>query len=279
MSRPTQPTLHAITYLAPGLPLEFFERVTRALADALGREITLESDERSSGPMHGDRDPFAAGRADIGFLCSPSYLYLRSLPEPTVELVPTGFVFEDPRNEGRPVYFSDVIVRADRDAARLDDFATGVFGFNDTCSLSGYFAAKQELARRFDNTSFFEREVCTGSHAASIDAVLAGDIDLAAIDSNVLATLLRETPTLADGLRVLESWGPHPIQPVVVRVGLEPELANGIAAALQRLVDEADTADALRGLGLVGCAPIDDTVYADERAALEGLGELGPRCS
>lgn len=64
--------LRALTYLAPGLPLEFFEEVTAHLATRLGRELRLASECRSSGPMHGDLDPFRAGEADLGFLRSRS---------------------------------------------------------------------------------------------------------------------------------------------------------------------------------------------------------------
>ena len=92
MAELAEPPLRAITYLSPGIPLEFFERVFRSLERVVGRRFVLERDERSSGPMHGETDPFSVGRADLGFLCSPSYLYLRALPEPSVVLVPVGWI-------------------------------------------------------------------------------------------------------------------------------------------------------------------------------------------
>ena len=61
MAGPAKPPLRAITYLSPGIPLEFFELVTRYLARSVGREPRLESDGRISGPMHGEHDPFASG--------------------------------------------------------------------------------------------------------------------------------------------------------------------------------------------------------------------------
>lgn len=279
MAEPAQPPLRGLTYLSPGIPLEFFELVVRHLGRALGRAPFLESDARVSGPMHGDHDPFAAGQADLGFVCSPSYLYLRSLPQPSVELVPVGFVFGDPRNRGLPHYFSDVIVRADRGCAALEDLRGGVFGFNDPCSLSGYFAARQELACCAPGDGFFAREVCTGSHAASIAAVLAGEVDAAAIDSNVLALAARGRPHLRDRLRVVASWGPYPIQPIVLGSRLFGELGARVSAALLDMPADPEAGPALRRFGLERCVPIDDALYAEERAALERLGQLRLRRS
>ncbi|MDA1266401.1 MAG: PhnD/SsuA/transferrin family substrate-binding protein, partial [Planctomycetota bacterium] len=211
MKRP----LRAITYLSPGIPLGFFEHLAELLATSVGRPVEIQTEERISGPMQGDHDPFAAGAADLGFLCAPSYLYLVAQPAPSVELLPAAFVFRDPRNAGRPVLFSDVIVRADSGAHCLDDLRGTRFGFNDRCSLSGYYSLRQELRARGLADRFFREERCTGSHHASIEAVRAGSVEVAAIDSNVLLLESRRRPELADQLRILETWGPFPIQPIV----------------------------------------------------------------
>ncbi|MEM9381598.1 MAG: PhnD/SsuA/transferrin family substrate-binding protein [Planctomycetota bacterium] len=265
--------LRALTYLAPGLPLELFQAVVDHVGRSIGRRIELVSESRHSGPMHGDHDPFAAGEAEIGFLCSPSYLYLTSGGAPTVELVPAGFVFDDPRNAGGPHYFSDVVVRGDRGESALADLRGAVLGFNDTCSMSGYYAALKAV-----EDGFFGAEVCTGSHAASIDALLGGEIDVACIDSNVLALERAARPDLARELRVVESLGPHPIQPVVVRGDLAAELAPAIAEALLGLARNASARERTAAFGLRSFAPITDDLYAEERRAFERLGFLFERC-
>lgn len=264
--------LRALTYLAPGIPIAFFERITEYLARELACEVQLSMKSRISGPMHGEADPFAENRADIGFLCSPSYLYLRAKERPSVELVPAGFVFHDPRARGAPVYFSEVVLRADHPAREFVDLEDSVWGYNDECSLSGYFSALQKLNELGYDGSFFGRRVRTGSHHESIDAVLSGAIDGAAIDSTVLATILRERPGARAMLRVLDSWGPFPIQPVVVRSELGSPLAVRIAEALLAL--SAD--QGLSTFGFDRCAPIDDAAYAEERRALCALGQLDP---
>ena len=67
---------------------------------------------------------------------------------------------------------------------------------------------------------FFDLVCCSGSRVNSIEAVILGEADAAAIDSNVLRVRLKEVPGLRQKLRGNESWGPFPIQPVVVRSAL-----------------------------------------------------------
>src|SRR5205814_7164711 len=92
--------LHIISYLAPSIPAEFFRLIARDL------DATLEFNETISGPLQGDDEPFTSGRADVGFVCAPTYRWLR----PKVELLPLP-VPGDPRADGRPIYFGDVIAR------------------------------------------------------------------------------------------------------------------------------------------------------------------------
>lgn len=266
--------LRATTFLAPGIPLRFFEVLTEYLSRVLDREIQLSSESRSSGPMRGHFDPFAADRCDLGFLCSPSYLYLSRQAHPSVDLVPAGFVFRDPRYRGRPVYYSELVVRADQPAQRLSDLAGVAWGFNDECSLSGYFAALQSLHQMGTGPDFFGQRVRTGSHRASIAAILDGGIGAAAIDSNVLALFRREFPEAARDLRVIESWGPFPIQPVVVRRGLPGLEPQRIARALSGIHTDAEAAAVLSEFLFERCAPLEDAAFRDEYRALCELGQL-----
>jgi len=274
---PPHSALRALTYLAPSLPLRLFELVCIHVGRALDRAVVLETELRSSGPMHGDVDPFqdrAEPRADLGFLCSPSYLWLSSRPCPSVELVPAAFVFNDPRAAGAPLYFSDVVVRVDHPANRFTDLEGSVWGFNDECSLSGYFATQQELAALGCSGDFFARRERTGSHLASLEALLSGRIDGAAIDSTALLLARRARPELDAGLRVIASFGPFPVQPLVVRSGLAPFLREGLAEALLSFGETGEGVEARARFGLESFARVSDADYDAERDALRGLGML-----
>ena len=205
--------LHIISYLSPSIPAEFFRMVAADL------EATLEFNEAISGPLAGDEEPFTTGRADVGFVCSPTYRWLQQ----KVELLPLPVPL-DPRAAGRPVYFGDVIVRADTGFHRFEDLRGRRWAFNDRNSRSGWFSM---LERAGEN--FFERCIHSGSHLQSIEMVRSGAADAASIDSNVI---LRVN---AKGLHVLESWGPFAIQPSIVRANLDAHEKNRVAHSLLTL--------------------------------------------
>src|SRR5262245_37200422 len=160
------------TYLAPSLPAALFLRVARQLGRALGEPVALHCETRASGPARGGPDPFSSGEADVGFLCAPSCGWL--LSQGSVEVLAAP-LFDDPRCAGRPLYFSDVIVRRDAPFSRAAELRGRAFAFNDPCSLSGYFSVLREFGADFFGA--FEE---SGSHLNSIARVLEGGCDAAA---------------------------------------------------------------------------------------------------
>ena len=114
---------------------------------------------------------------------------------------------------------------------------------------------------------------CSGSHLNSMQMVARGEVDAAAIDSNVLGIKLRSAPELRGRLRVIETWGPFPIQPVVLRSGLHPRLKDRLRAALLAIGEDAPAPPALAGFGLQRFAPVTYGHYAPERVALQQVRE------
>src|SRR5215212_3279106 len=250
--------LRLLTYLAPGLPLPLFGAVAdhlRRSPELGGRGIALASEERVSGPEQSsvDRseDPFSRGEADVGFLCAPTYLRLREREHPPAELLGVAPVFVDQRARGKPVYFCDVIVRRDSPARSFWDLKGSAWAYNDPCSLSGHGGLAARLGSPEKAGRFVGRTIQSGSHPASVRLVAKGGADVASIDSNVLSILQEEqTPTLGDEVRVLESWGPYPIQPVVVRADLDPALKVALRESLLRTEDDPLTRPKLEALGV-----------------------------
>jgi phosphonate transport system substrate-binding protein len=255
--------LRLLTYLSPGLPLALFAAVAdhlRRCPDLGGRGIALASEERVSGPEQGlvDRseDPFSRGEADVGFLCAPTYLGLREREHPPAELLGVAPVFADERACGKPVYFCDVIVNRGSSVRSFRDLKGGTWAYNDPCSLSGHGALAARLGSGATAGKFFGQMIRSGSHPASVRLVADGGADAASIDSNVLAILLGRTPGLRDKVRILESWGPYPIQPVVVRTGLDSALKGALRESLLRTEADPLTRPALEAFGLKRFAAI-----------------------
>lgn len=247
--------LRCATWLAPGLPLGLFELVSSEIAHALGTEAVLESFTASSGPDPDD-DPFARDEFDVGFMCAPSYRRLSTPSPPSVRLVPAAAVFMDERNDGCPVYFVELMARAGLAAVSLQELKGMRIGFNDHQSLSGLHAFNEQVeAVGLDASSF--TMVHTGGHHQSIAMLESGRLDAASIDSNTLLAM----GGAPNGLRVLETWGPFPIQPVVARSSLLDTTRDIMANALLALDEHAESARALRRFHVERFAPVTDADY------------------
>lgn len=257
-----------MTYLSPGIPRAFFEAVVEHLRRPLGQRASLSVEPWVSGPMRGAWDPFSKGEADVGFMCAPSFFWLREPECPPVELLGAAPVFEDERAAGRPVYFSEVVVRRDSPARSFLDLRGSSWAYNDPCSLSGFLNMLKKLAEMGEDGEFFRRVCCSGSHLNSMGLISRGEMDAAAIDSNVLRIKLQSSPELGERLRVIESWGPFPIQPVVIRSGLHPELKERLRAILLSIGADPHVSPTLAGFGLERFAPVNYEHYAPEEQAL-----------
>lgn len=258
--------LRFITYLSPGIPRAFFEAVVGHVGRELGMRASLSAESRVSGPARGGDDPFSGGEADAGFMCAPPFFWLREQESPPVELAGAAPVFQDGRAPGRAVYFSEVIVRRECPARSFHELRGRSWAYNDPCSLSGYHNLLKKLAEMGEDEGFFDRVCRSGSHLSSMAMVVGGEVDATAVDSNVMRIALRSDPQLSERLRVVESWGPFPIQPVVLRSDLNSKLKDHVRAALLSI--DPSTSPVLAGFGLERFAPVTYEHYASEERVL-----------
>ena len=239
--------LRLITYLSPSIPAAFYELI----AEELGAELLFE--ERISGPLAGDDEPFSRGAADLGFVCSPSFRYLNAR-ERVVDLLPLPVPL-DGRSAGQPVYFADVVVRAGSGLHSFEDLRGRRWAYNDRNSKSGWFSM---LGRITPNApaAFFGELIHAGSHLRSLELVVRGDADAAAIDSNVLALQRHLYPEL----RELESWGPFPIQPAIIRALLPATVRARVSSKLLTMHERH--AESLARFGIARFASGSECDYA-----------------
>lgn len=224
--------MRLVSYLAPGYPAALFE----ALVEVIDVELAFEVGRSGPDPLS---DPFASGAADLGWLCSTSFVELTTAGHRSVDLVGIAWVPDDPDAAGEPVYFSDVVVGPDSNVTGIDDLAGLRIGCNDPASLSGFHALRIELDRRGHDPENFADLVMTGGHHHSIDRLLAGEVDAAVIDSIVRTRRARQWPEVAR-LRLVERLGPWPTQPLVMRTGIADEDARVIKKKLLAANDDPE---------------------------------------
>lgn len=178
-----------------------------------------------------------AGDIDLGWVCGAYYVNMVARPEPTIELLAAP-VMAGERYGGRPVYFSDVVVRADSPFAAFADLRGAAWAINEPGSHSGYGVVAWHLARLSETWDFFGSVSVSGAHQRSLELILQGEVDAAAIDSTVLETELRARPHLARQIRIIAALGPSPIPPVVVQRHLPPALRSQLRHLLATLHDD-----------------------------------------
>jgi phosphonate transport system substrate-binding protein len=259
--------LRFATFLAPGmLP------VYQAVADEVGRRLDVATEL----VVETDVEAWAADRNDVCFICSLPYVWFeRRGVAPAVPVAAP--VFEGARYAGRPIYYSDVIVRGDDPARSFLDLRGRSWACSEPLSHSGYGITRYHLVEIAQTHGFFGRVVEAGSHAESMRLVAAGAADGAAIDSQVLAVATRDDPSLARSLRAVDALGPSTSQPVTVSKRLPAALRDEIRLAVTSLHETALVRERLAA-GLVGrFVAADPSSYDDIRgmlAACEAAGFL-----
>jgi phosphonate transport system substrate-binding protein len=204
----------------------------------------------------GDFARLTAGELHAGFICGLPYVDLRDRVGEDVEPL-VAPVMQGERYAGRPVYFSDVVVRSDRDPAPLDGLAGRTLAVNEPDSHSGYGMVLAALAERGVPEDGFAGVVVTGSHAASVRAVRQGRADAAAVDSHLLAVFVADDPGLLGELTRSDALGPSPAQPLVAGPALDP----AERLVVQETVREVGATELAPGVTMAGWEPVRDADY------------------
>lgn len=253
------------TFLAPNM-VPVYQFLADRIANRLGRPVELV--------VGSSFDQFERGEVDLGVICGLPYVWLAARHPPPVEPLAAPVLAGD-RYGGRPVYFSDVIVGHDSPITRLEELRGCSWAYNEPASHSGHTVTLYSLVCMGAHPGFFARVVEAGFHQRAIRLVHSGAVDAAAIDSQVLAIELRDHPQLADRLRVIGSFGPSTIQPVVAASRLPGRLKDPVRELLVELGDDP-TARPLLAHGFVdGFRLVDDAAYDDIRAMLATVEAAG----
>lgn len=208
--------------------------VCQALADYLGERLTTPVTFLSGVDWRDCYHGIGTGAISLGWICGRPYTRLIDEKHAPIRLLAAP-VMAGERYGGRPIYFSDVVVRADSPYHQFGDLRGASWAYNEPGSQSGYTITQYRLAMLGEGGGFFGRVVASGAHVRSLAMVLSGEVDASAIDSSVLEWELAHDPELAGRIRIIDVFGPSPIPPLVVSAHLEPSLTTAIRDALLSL--------------------------------------------
>jgi ABC-type phosphate/phosphonate transport system substrate-binding protein len=160
-------------------------------------------------------------------------------------------------------YSSALIVARDSPFQSVADLRGRVAGYNELNSQSGYNALRYAVAPLARGRRFFGRVVETGRHEASIDAVAARAVDIAAIDAVTYALITRYQPSRVAGLRVLGFTEGVAGLPFITTIDTSPDQLARLQRGLARAFGDPDLAEIRQKLLLADCAFPSAVVYDD----------------
>lgn len=252
--------LRVASHLAPAV-LPAYAIAARRIGERLGRPVELV--------VAADYRRCTADLDHVCFVCSVPYVLLAAAGRIRMDAVAAP-VLAGKRYAGQPVYYSDVVVRADSPYRTFADLAGTRWAYNEPFSHSGFLVVLQHLARLGEPAAFVADAVEAGFHDDALRMVLEGRADWAAIDSQVLEIWGRQVPSVYRALRVVEVLGPSPIQPVVVSTRRLGARARGqVRDALTGLHRDPTARDILRAAGIARFVPMNDAAYDEIRAMLD----------
>ncbi len=224
--------------LTPTSNFEAYGELIELIGARLGRRSSLYQRE-TYGQVN---ELVRRGEVDIAFVCSGAYIPMRD--EGSAELLAVPVV------DGQSTYFSMIVARAGLPAERMEDLRGTTFAFVDPLSNTGFYYPTWRIRTLGESTdSFFGETTFTHSHESSVDMVVEGVVDAAAVDNLVFETMADARPEIRGAIQYIENSDRFGIPPVVVRTGLSPDLKQAARRALLEMHETPEGRSALLRLG------------------------------
>ncbi|XP_065562210.1 uncharacterized protein LOC136028351 isoform X1 [Artemia franciscana] len=281
-------TLRILTYMCPSHPVELYQTIVEYLESKLNKPCELLYEWRGSGPESGVPDPFKStsagiavtgeaggfkavksaeaapgGYPDMAFISSFSFQHLSATDDPDWTLLPVGAVCQHPKKGDGLGYWSDLIISsADKERIKeLIDLRGCRLARPEVSSLSGYIALLKAVRDHGESAAFFGNVLDSGSHLASIEMVSLKQAELAAVDSLALQNALDQHPAMRSEIHILDTLGPLPPHPIVVRATMDAYLRQQIEKALLDMDKDKKWADKFAKYHVLRYESIDSQVF------------------
>lgn len=231
-----------------------------ALAGYLGGKLGIACQFIAAPPWQEREQMLDSGQINIGWICGLPYVQKVDREGAQLELLAAP-VMSAPRYHGKPVYFSDVVVGKESKFRSFEDLRGGRWAYNEPGSHSGYNLTRYMLARMGELDGFFGEITEAGSHQAALQMLLDGAVDGTSIDSTVLEMELKNRPEVAEQIKKIATWGPSPIPPWIIHMGVPVNLRTKIRRILLDMETDLEGKALLANLGLKRFAGVSDADY------------------
>jgi phosphonate transport system substrate-binding protein len=177
-----------------------------------------------------------------------------------------------PQVHGETTYQSIILVPVASPAKTLLDLHGKRFASADIISTTGWLFPAMLLMDAGENPGkFFGEHVITGSHDRSLQAVVDGFVDGAAVHGIVYSQIVTEDPSALGKIRVLARSAPFGIPPIAVHPDLDPRLKKDILSVLLRMHEDIEGKSILTKLQIERFVVPDANLFDPLRAAISKL--------
>jgi phosphonate transport system substrate-binding protein len=246
--------------ISPEKSLEMYQGFIDFVSGKLGRKpVSLYRPTYSE-----TNDLVRYQRCDIAVVCT--YPFIRGEREFGMQALVV------PQIKGETTYQSFIIVPKSSSASGLMDLRGKRFGSADIMSTTGWLFPAMLIMNAGENPNrFFSDHVITGSHDKSVQAVVDGFIDGAAVHGNVYDQMISEDPTIAAKSRILAKSPPFGIPPIVVNPNLDRKLRNETLSVLLHMHEDPQGKKILAGLEIEKFVVPSKGLFDDLRQAIKKL--------
>lgn len=246
--------------VSPEKSMEMYQPFVDYVGKKLGRKATALYRQTYSET----NDLVRYQRCDIAVVCT--YPFIRGEKEFGMQALVV------PQINGETTYQSIIMVPVASPAKTLMDLRGKRFASADIMSTTGWLFPAMLLLDAGENPNkFFGEHVITGSHDRSLQAVIDGFVDGAAVHGIVYNQMVAEDPSTLGKVKVLIKSPPFGIPPIVAHPDLDPQLKKVILSILLGMHEDAEGKSVLAKIQTERFVVPDANLFAPLRIAIGRL--------
>ncbi len=180
-------------------------------------------------------------QCDIAIVCT--YPFIRGEKEFGMQALVV------PQVNGEGSYQSIIVVPKTSRAKTILDLRGKRFASADIMSTTGWlFPAMLLMDAGEVPDKFFGQHILTRSHDRSMEAVIDGFVDGAAVHGLVYSQMVEGNPSILQKVKILAKSGPFGVPPIVVHPNLDPKLKQALQSILLKMHEDASGKPILKKL-------------------------------